>query len=67
MRKSGILMHITSLPGAYGVGAMGVQAFRFVDFLQKAGQRVWQLLPLNPTGYGDSPYRLALPMRETLI
>lgn len=57
MRESGILMHITSLPGPYGVGTMGKEAYRFVDFLKAAGQRVWQLLPLNPTGYGDSPYQ----------
>ena len=57
MRGSGILMHITSLPGAYGVGTLGKQAFAFVDFLKKAGQSYWQLLPLNPTGYGDSPYQ----------
>ena len=57
MRSSGILMHITSLPGPYGVGTMGKQAYAFVDFLQKAGQHYWQLLPLNPTGYGDSPYQ----------
>ena len=57
MRESGILMHITSLPGAYGVGTMGKEAFRFVDFLKAAGQKNWQVLPLNPTGYGDSPYQ----------
>ena len=57
MRSSGILMHITSLPGAYGVGTMGKQAFAFVDFLKNAGQSYWQILPLNPTGYGDSPYQ----------
>ncbi len=57
MRSSGILMHITSLPGPYGVGTMGAPAYEFVDFLEKAGQRYWQLLPLNPTGYGDSPYQ----------
>lgn len=57
MRESGILMHITSLPGPYGVGTMGKQAFAFVDFLKKAGQRYWQILPLAPTGYGDSPYQ----------
>ena len=57
MRESGILMHITSLPGPYGIGCLGKEAFRFVDFLKKAGQRYWQLLPLNPTGYGDSPYQ----------
>jgi len=57
MRESGILMHITSLPGPYGVGTMGKQAFAFVDFLQEAGQSYWQILPLTPTGYGDSPYQ----------
>ena len=57
MRASGILMHITSLPGPYGIGSMGKEAFAFVDFLKKAGQRYWQILPLSPTGYGDSPYQ----------
>ncbi len=57
MRSSGILMHITSLPGSYGVGTMGKQAFAFVDFLKEAGQSMWQILPLTPTGYGDSPYQ----------
>ncbi|MBE6942496.1 MAG: 4-alpha-glucanotransferase [Ruminococcaceae bacterium] len=57
MRKSGILMHITSLPGPYGVGTMGKQAFAFVDFLRQSGQQYWQVLPLTPTGYGDSPYQ----------
>ena len=57
MRGSGILMHITSLPSPYGVGTMGKEAYRFVDFLKKAGQKFWQILPLTPTGYGDSPYQ----------
>lgn len=57
MRESGILMHISSLPGNYGIGSMGKNAFEFVDFLKKSGQRVWQILPLSPTGYGDSPYQ----------
>ena len=57
MRSSGILMHITSLPGPYGVGTMGKEAYRFVDFLKEAGQNYWQILPLTPTGYGDSPYQ----------
>ena len=57
MRESGILMHITSLPGSYGIGTMGKQAFDFVDFLEAAGQHCWQILPLNPTGFGDSPYQ----------
>lgn len=57
MRSSGVLMHITSLPGPYGVGTMGRQAYEFVDFLKAAGQKYWQMLPLTPTGYGDSPYQ----------
>ncbi len=57
MRESGILMHITSLPSPYGIGTMGKEAFQFVDFLEAAGQSYWQILPLNPTGYGDSPYQ----------
>ena len=57
MRTSGILKHITSLPGEYGVGTMGKQAYEFVDFLKKAGQSIWQILPLTPTGFGDSPYQ----------
>ena len=57
MRKSGILMHITSLPGPYGIGTMGKPAREFVDFLKAAGQSLWQILPLSPTGYGDSPYQ----------
>ena len=57
MRESGVLMHITSLPGKYGVGTMGANAYAFVDFLKEAGQSYWQILPLTPTGYGDSPYQ----------
>ena len=57
MRSSGILMHISSLPGPYGIGTMGKRAFDFVDFLSSSGQSIWQILPLNPTGYGDSPYQ----------
>jgi len=56
-RSSGILLHPTSLPGAYGVGDLGPAAYRFVDFLSEAGCRLWQVLPLGPTGYGDSPYQ----------
>ena len=55
MRESGILMHLSSLPGPYGIGTMGKQAYDFVDFLKAAGQSCWQILPLSPTGYGDSP------------
>ena len=49
MRESGILMHITSLPAPYGIGTMGKDAYAFVDFLVRAGQRYWQILPLTPT------------------
>jgi len=57
MRKSGVLMPVASLPGKYGIGTFGKEAFKFLDFLAKAGQQYWQLLPLGPTGYGDSPYQ----------
>jgi 4-alpha-glucanotransferase len=57
MRKSGILLHPTSLPGKYGVGDIGESAYQFVDFLCESGQRIWQVLPLSPPGYGDSPYQ----------
>jgi 4-alpha-glucanotransferase len=55
-RSSGILLHPTSLPGPHGIGDMGEEAYRFVDFLVSGGQSLWQVLPLGPTGYGDSPY-----------
>ncbi|MCD8342384.1 MAG: 4-alpha-glucanotransferase [Clostridiales bacterium] len=55
-RSSGILLHLTSLPGDYGIGSMGREARHFVDFLQKAGQSYWQILPLVPPGEGNSPY-----------
>jgi 4-alpha-glucanotransferase len=56
-RSSGILFHPTSLPGPYGIGEIGPEAFAFIDWLAEAGQTVWQVLPLGPTGYGDSPYQ----------
>jgi 4-alpha-glucanotransferase len=56
-RKSGILLHPTSLPGRFGIGDLGKEAHGFVDFLAGAGQRLWQVLPLGPTGFGDSPYQ----------
>ena len=56
-RSSGVLLHPTSLPGPYGIGDFGAEAYRFVDFLHSAGQRLWQVLPLNPTGYADSPFQ----------
>ncbi len=56
-RTSGILLHPTSLPGRFGIGELGPEAYDFADFLAGAGQKLWQVLPLNPTGYGDSPYQ----------
>jgi 4-alpha-glucanotransferase len=56
-RSAGILLHPTSLPGNYGIGDLGDDAFKFVDFLKEAGQTLWQVFPLGPTGYGDSPYQ----------
>ncbi|MCF0229568.1 MAG: 4-alpha-glucanotransferase [Parasporobacterium sp.] len=56
-RSSGILMSISSLPSPYGIGTLGKEAYRFADFLHEAGQKYWQMLPLGPTGYGDSPYQ----------
>ena len=55
-RASGVLLHPTSLPGPFGVGDLGPEAYRFIKFLIDAGQSLWQVLPLGPTGYGDSPY-----------
>lgn len=56
-RASGILLHATSLPSRFGIGDFGGEAYKFIDFLQRAGQTYWQILPLGPTGYGDSPYQ----------
>lgn len=56
-RSSGILLHPSSLPNSYGIGDLGPQAFRFVDWLSSTGCKLWQVLPLGPTGYGDSPYQ----------
>ena len=58
-RSSGILLHISSLPSPYGIGNLGAEARSFIDFLHSAGQKWWQLLPISPTGYGDSPYQSA--------
>ena len=57
MRAAGILLPLSSLAGPHGIGTMGADARRFVDFLQAAGQTYWQMLPIGPTGYGDSPYQ----------
>ena len=55
-RAGGILLHPTSLPGEYGIGELGPNLFKFLDFLHDSGIKLWQILPLGPTGYGDSPY-----------
>ncbi len=57
MRRSGVLLPITSIPSKYGIGGFSKESYEFVDFLEKAGQSLWQILPLGPTGYGDSPYQ----------
>jgi len=57
MRSAGILLHISSLPSPYGIGTLGKEAYAFADFLHAAGQKYWQVLPIGPTGYGDSPYQ----------
>lgn len=59
VRRGGVLLHITSLPGPECAGTLGEAAYRFVDFLQSAGMRIWQVLPVGPTGYGESPYQSA--------
>ncbi len=57
MRSCGVLLHISSLPSPYGIGTLGKAAYEFADFLKQAGQHYWQILPIGPTGYGDSPYQ----------
>lgn len=57
MRSAGILLHITSLPSRFGIGTMGKEAFNFIDFLKRSHQSSWQILPVNPTGFGNSPYQ----------
>lgn len=56
-RSSGLLLHPSSLPGPWGIGDLGPEASAFVDFLRATGQQLWEVLPLGPTGYGDSPYQ----------
>ena len=56
-RKSGVIMHISSLPSKYGIGTLGKKAYEFCDFIKKAGFHYWQILPIGPTSYGDSPYQ----------
>ena len=57
MRKSGILLPVSSLPSKYGIGCFSKEAYKFIDRLKEAGQAYWQILPLGPTSYGDSPYQ----------
>ena len=57
-RASGVLLHPTSLPSKFGIGDLGESAYKFVDFLVSAGQKLWQILPLGPTGYEHSPYTM---------
>jgi 4-alpha-glucanotransferase len=57
VRRSGVLLHVTSLPGKYGIGTLNREAYHWVDFLVQTRQTLWQVLPLGPTGYGDSPYQ----------
>src|SRR5712672_658555 len=56
-RSAGVLLHPTSLPGPYGIGELGTPALNFCSYLYDSGMKIWQVLPLNPTGYGDSPYQ----------
>lgn len=55
--KAGVVMPVSSLPSSYGIGSLGKEALSFIDFLYATGQKCWQVLPLNPTSYGDSPYQ----------
>ena len=57
MRRSGMLLPIASLPSPYGIGAFSKEAYEFIDLLRDTGQKLWQILPLGPTSYGDSPYQ----------
>ena len=66
-RQSGVLMHISSLPGTYGIGSFGQSAYDFVDFLVRTKQRYWQILPLGTTSYGDSHTNLSQHLLGTLI
>ena len=63
-RSSGVLMHISSLPGKFGIGTFGKEAYQFVDFLEETKQSYWQILPLTTTSYGDSPYQFFLRLQE---
>ena len=56
-RSAGVLLHLSSLPSDTGIGNFGISAYRFIDFLSISGIKIWQICPLGPTGYGDSPYQ----------
>ena len=56
-RSAGVLLHFSSLPSDTGIGNLGFSAYRFIDFLSNSGIKIWQICPLGPTGYGDSPYQ----------
>ena len=64
-RLAGILMHPTSFPGPYGIGDLGKGAYDFIDFMEKSGMKLWQVLPLGHTGFGDSPYQPFSSFRRT--
>ena len=66
-RESGILLPVSSLPSRYGIGCFSREAYEFVDWLKETGQSYWQILPLGPTSYGDSPYQSFPPLREIPI
>ncbi len=63
-RMSGVLLHPTSIPSPYGIGDLGTGAYAFIDFLADSKQTLWQVLPLGPTGYGDSPYQSSHPLQD---
>ena len=66
-RGAGVLCHISSLPGKYGIGSLGKEAYDFVDFLERSKIKYWQILPLVQTGYGDSPISRCAAIRATHI
>ena len=57
MKKAGLLLPVFSLPGKYGIGSLGKEAMDFIDLLADTGNKIWQVLPMGPTGFGDSPYQ----------
>ena len=67
MRRNGMLLPIASLPSPYGIGGFSKEAYEFIDLLEETGQKLWQILPLGPTSYGDSPYQSFLRLQEIRI